>query len=214
MRPTSSSSSSSLRREYAHQWYGEYLSWQGRFDEALAESERARQLDPVSLIIASDHGAILYRARQYDRAIAQFRGALEMDPSFCHVCGYLVTSYIREGRFREALDVVNRYVRPLSKPWALSLEAIIYGEWGRRAEAEQALAKFEESDRTESAGHNAALLFAYIGMGHRDQAMTMLEKFFVEHSPVIPTLKTEPVYDPLRSDPRFQALLRRAGLAQ
>ena len=50
-------------------------------------------------------------------------------------------------------------------------------------------------------------------MGHRDQAIDMLEKFFVEHSPVIPTLKTEPVYDPLRSDPRFQALLRRVRLA-
>lgn len=198
----------------AHQWYGEYLSWQGRFNEALAESERARQLDPMSLIIASDHGAILYRARQYDRAIAQLRAVLEMDPSFCHACGYLVTSYIREGRFREALDAVNRYVRPLSKPWALSLEPIIYGEWGREAEAEKAFAKFEDADRTDSEQYKKALLFAYIGMGRKDQAMAMLEKFFVEHSPLISTLKTEPVYDPLRSDPRFQGLLRRAGLAQ
>lgn len=83
---------------------------------ALAEGERARQL---SLIIASDHGAVLYRARQYDRAIAQLRATLEMDPSFCHACWYLVISYVREGRFQEALDEVNRYVRPLSKPGAL-----------------------------------------------------------------------------------------------
>lgn len=51
-------------------------------------------------------------------------------------------------------------------------------------------------------------------MGRRDQAMALLERFFAEHSPIIPTLKTEPSYDPLRSDPRFQDLLRRAGLAQ
>ncbi len=57
----------------AHHWYAEYLSWEGRFDEALRESERARQLDPLSLIIAADKGAILYYARQYDRAIKAFR---------------------------------------------------------------------------------------------------------------------------------------------
>jgi Tfp pilus assembly protein PilF len=60
----------------AHQWYAECLSWQGRFDEALAESERARQLDPLSIIIASDHAVILYHSRQYDRAIAQARARL------------------------------------------------------------------------------------------------------------------------------------------
>src|SRR2546422_6535611 len=56
----------------AQHWYAEYLTWLGRFDEALRESERARQLDPLSLIIATDNGAILYYSRQYDRAIKQF----------------------------------------------------------------------------------------------------------------------------------------------
>src|ERR1700723_3175816 len=63
----------------AHQWYAEHLTWRGRFDEALRESERARQLDPPALIIAADNGAILYYARQYDRAIAQFTAARQMD---------------------------------------------------------------------------------------------------------------------------------------
>jgi TolB-like protein/DNA-binding winged helix-turn-helix (wHTH) protein len=66
----------------AHHWYAEFLAFQGRFDEAFAESERARQLDPLSLIIAADHGAILYFSRQYDRAIQQFRTVLEMEPDF------------------------------------------------------------------------------------------------------------------------------------
>ena len=66
----------------AHQWYAECLSFQGRFPEALEESERARQLDPLSLIIATDHAAILYFARQYDRAIEQFRAVLAMEPNF------------------------------------------------------------------------------------------------------------------------------------
>src|SRR3989475_11270086 len=66
----------------AHHWYAEHLMWLGRFDEALQESERARRLDPLSLIIASDNGAILYYSRQYDRAIQQFRAVREMDPNF------------------------------------------------------------------------------------------------------------------------------------
>ena len=66
----------------AHQWYAEYLAWQGRFDEALAESERARQLDPLSLIISADRAAILYYSRQYDRAIEQLRTVLDMESRF------------------------------------------------------------------------------------------------------------------------------------
>src|SRR5260370_9030518 len=66
----------------AHHWYAEYLSFQGRFDESFRESEPARQLGPLSLIIAADNGAILYFYRQYDRAIEQFRAVLEMEPNF------------------------------------------------------------------------------------------------------------------------------------
>src|SRR6266849_6676816 len=65
----------------AHHWYAEHLMWLGRFDEALTESERARQLDPLSLIIAADYGAILLFSRQYDRAIEQFRSVLRKDPN-------------------------------------------------------------------------------------------------------------------------------------
>ncbi len=69
----------------AHQWYAEFLMWQGRFDEALRESEAARRLDPLSLIIGTDRGAIFYFSRQYDRAIEQFHSVREMDPSFARV---------------------------------------------------------------------------------------------------------------------------------
>jgi TolB-like protein/DNA-binding winged helix-turn-helix (wHTH) protein/Tfp pilus assembly protein PilF len=197
----------------AHQWYAEYLSWMGRFDEALSESEQARKLDPLSLIIASDRGAVLYRARQYDRAIAQFRAVLDMDPHFAHPHGYLLISYIRAGRFTDALDEINRYTRPLSHAWAAAEEAIVYGEWGRTAEAEQALAKFEKYAQ-KSPPDPYARLPVYIGTGQKDQAMALLQKAFAERSPLISNLKTDPAYDPLRSDQRFQDLLRRVGLAQ
>lgn len=203
----------------AHQWYGEYLSWQGQFDEALAEGDRARGLDPLSLIIASDRGAILYRARQYDRAIAQFREVLALEPRFVQSTGYLMVSYIRTGRFNDALEVNNRYVRPLFPAWGAGNEAIVYGEWGRSAEAERALVKFEKISRKSPPDQYLKLnqylkLRVYIGTGQKDQAIAILEEFLAEHSHIIPTLKTEPAYDPLRSDPRFQDLLRRVGLAE
>ena len=92
----------------AHQWYAECLSFQGRFPEALEESERARQLDPLSLIIATDHAAILYFARQYDRAIEQFRAVLAMEPNFgrAHMVVYV---YVEKGMCPEALAETSRW---------------------------------------------------------------------------------------------------------
>src|SRR6266849_3110287 len=91
----------------AHQWYAECLSFQGRFDEALAESERARQLDPLSVIIARDHGTTLYFSRQYDRAIEQFRAVREMDPNFPR-SGALIEAYVQKGQFADALAELGK----------------------------------------------------------------------------------------------------------
>lgn len=197
----------------AHQWYAEYLSWQGRFEEALAESERARQLDPMSLIIASDHGAILYYSRQYDRAIAQCRAVLDMDPNFPRARGFLFTAYVEEGRFMEAQDALAQGHTPADSPWTWAGRAYLYGRWGRTTEAQQALAKFEllapklRSDRT------VAELYAYGPAGHKDKVIGILRKAYSEHSNAVVALKVDPSYDWLRSDPRFQDLLRQLGLS-
>lgn len=196
----------------AHHWYAEYLSWQGRFDQALAESERARQLDPRSLIIAADHGTILYYARQYDRAIAQYRAVLEMDPTFPRASGFLVRAYVGEGKFQEALDEIDRRRNPDDLWWTWADKAFLYGRWGRAAEARHAVERFEEIaahvqfDRTQGA------VPGYIGAGRNDLAIALLQKAYAEHSNVVADLKVEPLYDPLRADPRFQELQRRLGL--
>ena len=79
----------------AHHWYAELLAYSGRFDEAFAEIELARQLDPLSLIIATDRGEILYLSREYDRAIAQVRSVLDMEPGFLQAHYILVFSLYR-----------------------------------------------------------------------------------------------------------------------
>lgn len=197
----------------AHQWYGEYLSFQGRFDEALAESERARQLDPMSLIIARDDAFILYRAGQYDRAITEARSLLDMDPSFVPVSGCLVFADVRKGQFSDALYTVTRYIVPNSFEEASVDETVVYGEWGRLAQARRAFAKLEHCAHCHKV-FPEDLLRAYVALGRTDDAISALEKMYAQHSPVISILKTEPGLNPLRGNPRFQELLHKVRLDQ
>jgi TolB-like protein/DNA-binding winged helix-turn-helix (wHTH) protein len=195
----------------AHQWYAECLSFQGRFPEALEESERARQLDPLSLIIATDHAAILYFARQYDRAIEQFRAVIAMEPNFprAHM---LIYPYVEKGMFPEALSVASSW-RHGDGTAVWEIEAYIYGRWGKQQEAERALAhwKRESVDRLE--GAPLVVIEAYAATGRKEEALALIEKSYREHSNLVTMLKVEPALDPLRGDPRFQKSLRRAGLA-
>jgi TolB-like protein/DNA-binding winged helix-turn-helix (wHTH) protein/Tfp pilus assembly protein PilF len=197
----------------AHHWYAEHLMWRGRFDEALQESERARQLDPLSLIIAADRGAILYYARQYDEAIAQFRAVRELDPAFPRA-GIIVAAYEQKGMFAEALADIEggrTMYDSSNSPWYWSALAKAYGRTGQRERAERALEKLKELNRRQEVDADV-FIGAYTGMGDKDQTLAWLEKAYSQHSNVITTLKVEPDFDPLRGDPRFQDLLRRAGL--
>jgi TolB-like protein/DNA-binding winged helix-turn-helix (wHTH) protein/Tfp pilus assembly protein PilF len=202
-----------LNPNYAtgHQWFAEHLAWRGRFEEALRESERARQLDPLSLIIASDNAAILLYARQYDRAIAQFNAVREMDPNFPR--GLLIyAAYLHKGMFAEAQTVVeNKFAA--NSPWQLANLAYIYGRTGKRAPAERELRELLDINGRQPVDPMVIVL-AYIGMGDNDQAIAWLEKGYAAHSNGLTSIKVDPLYDPLRGDPRFQDLLRRVGLAQ
>jgi tetratricopeptide (TPR) repeat protein len=195
----------------AHHWYAEYLAYQARFDEAFAESERARQLDPLSLIIATDHGAILYFSRQYDRAVEQFRAVLDMEPDFprAHL---LVFAYVQKGLFPDALADIEKWRRVNDAPGIWSVQAYVYGRSGQQAEARRALEKFQQLNRRRQMDP-AAIALAYVGMENKDAAFAWLQKAYAEHSNALTALKVDPIYDPLRSDPRFQELLRRVGLA-
>jgi tetratricopeptide (TPR) repeat protein len=189
------------------------LTWLGRFDEALRESERARQLDPLSLIIAADNGATLYYSRQYDRAIAQFRTVREMDPNFPRT-GLIRFAYEQKGLFSDALEEIEKWRRAYGdQPWTWSELAYIYGRSGKQAQAEHALQKLQQLDHRHPVDP-ASIVWAYVGTGNKDQAFAYLEKAYVQHSSTLTSLKVEPGFDPLRSDPRYHDLLRRVGLAQ
>jgi TolB-like protein/DNA-binding winged helix-turn-helix (wHTH) protein/Tfp pilus assembly protein PilF len=195
----------------AHHWYAECLSFQGRFAEALEESERARQLDPLSLIIATDHAVILYFARQYDRAIEQFRAVLAMEPNFTHA-HMVVYAYIEKGMFPEALAETAEWRRSDGSPVS-EVEAYVYARWGKQRQAERALAQSQQDILHGREVSPFAVLEVYVAMGKKDQALATVEKWHREHSNLVTTLKVRPTLDPLRREPRFQELLRSIGLA-
>jgi adenylate cyclase len=195
-----------------HHWYAEYLALHGRFDEAFVEIERARQLDPLSLIIAADKGAILYFSRDYDRAIQQLRAVLDIEPNFprAHLLDF---AYVQKGMFAEALDDVDKWRRINDTPWSWMMLSYAYGRSGDKARARVTLRQLQQLNRRRPVDL-APLFVAYIGIGDKETALVWLEKAYLQHSPALTALKVDPIYDPLRSDPRFQDLLRRIGLAQ
>jgi TolB-like protein/DNA-binding winged helix-turn-helix (wHTH) protein/Flp pilus assembly protein TadD len=195
----------------AHQWYAECLAWQGRFQEALAESERARQLDPMSLIIAADHGAILYFARQYDRAIEQFRALQVMEPDFprAHL---VVLAYVEKGMFAEALtDIANWHHSDGTPVW--EVQAFILARAGQQEQARRMFAKWELWHKDRPRLTTAYIPMAYISMGRKDEAIAYMQQAYSEHSNAIVEIKVAPYCDPLRGDARFQNLLQLMRLA-
>ncbi|HUI84301.1 MAG TPA: tetratricopeptide repeat protein [Candidatus Binatia bacterium] len=195
----------------AHQWYAECLMFQGRFDEALKESDRARELDPLSLIIAADRGAILFYSQQYDRAIQELLQVREMEPNFPS-SGLIALAYAHEGMFDKALAT---YGPAVDSSWYWADRAQLYALAGRRADAQKmldellALQRRQPSPQPVNLGNVA---IAYLAVGKNEQALTLLEQAYKEQPRVLTNLRVNPAYDPLRSDPRFQDLLQRCGL--
>jgi TolB-like protein/DNA-binding winged helix-turn-helix (wHTH) protein len=196
----------------AHHWYAEHLMWRGRFDEALQESERARVLDPLSLIIAVDDAAILYNSRQYDRAIERLRAVMVMDPNFPRA-QIIIRAYTEKGQFAEALaDIESR--RQLFAPVSYWAElATLYGRSGQKSLAKHALQELQSLGRRQQIDP-CVFAWAYAGAGDKDQTLAWLEKAYSQHSYTLTALKVDPVFDPFRNDRKFQDVLQRVGLAQ
>jgi TolB-like protein/DNA-binding winged helix-turn-helix (wHTH) protein/Tfp pilus assembly protein PilF len=195
----------------AHQWYAECLGFEGRFDEAFAESGRARTLDPLSLIISADYAALLYFSRQYDRSIEQFRRVLEMEPNFPRA--YIVIfPLVEKGSYAEALADVDKWKQMVDSPWPSAVQVYVYARSGQMAQARQSLQKLQHADKREFQDP-AAMLMAQVGMDSKDETFAWLQKCYDARCPLT-TLKVDPMYDPLRSDPRFQKFLHAVRLAQ
>lgn len=194
---------------FAHQAYAFLLSDLGRHEEAIKEIKTARDLDPLFPRVAANVGNLLYKARKYDQALEELRKAIELFPEHGTNYTYTAYAYIGLGRYEEARASIQREEITGKDPIILS--AYIYAKWGRRKEAEESLKKIiEKSEKT----YISPVYIAYIYgvLGDYDRAFSLLEKAYSERDHQLQYLKVEPWFDPLRSDPRFKALLKRMNL--
>jgi tetratricopeptide (TPR) repeat protein len=137
----------------------------------------------------------------------------ELDPTFPRT-GVIRQAYVKKGLFTDALDEIEKWRHAWGdQPWTWSELAYVYGSSGQQSQARYALQKLLEWDHRKPVDP-AAVAWAYLGVGDKDQAFAYLEKAYVQHSNMLATLKVEPGFDPLRGDPRYQDLLRRVRLAE
>lgn len=193
-------------------WYSHYLTAMGRHDESIAISKRALEINPVDLSL-NEHLAWVYiMAGQYDRAIDQCRKTLEMDPNFVLAHRRLGEAYEYQRRYPEAIAEFQRaqelsggaivYKALLGEVFALS---------GRSEDAERSLRELARWSQRKYVS-SALIAAIYLDLGDRDQAFHWLDKAYDERSDLLTYAKVDPTFEPLRSDPRWPALLERLGL--
>ena len=194
----------------AHHWYSWHLSLVGRNTEAIAEMKKAQNLDPLSLIINADLAELLMIARSYDESIEQSRKTIEMDPNFGLAHNQLAQAYLQKGMNQEAILEFQKAVQ-LSEgsPTCAANLARAYATVGRRNDALQLLGDLKKSS-TAVYSHASEIAVVYAALGDKDRAMNWVEKGYQER--FNPGVLLRPGFDPLRSDPRFENLVRRIGM--
>jgi TolB-like protein/DNA-binding winged helix-turn-helix (wHTH) protein/Flp pilus assembly protein TadD len=193
----------------AHQWYAWHLAMVGRNGEAVQEMKKAENLDPLSLIISADMADILLIVRRFDESIKQSRKTLEMDFRFAIAHYELGQALAQQRMFTDAIEELQRAIEfsDGNKIFASNL-AYIYAIAGKKDKARELLANLMNASQGFSNASEIALV--YVGLGEKDQAMNWLEKAYKER--FNPSVLLRPCFDPLRSDPRFQDLMRRIAL--
>jgi TolB-like protein/DNA-binding winged helix-turn-helix (wHTH) protein/Tfp pilus assembly protein PilF len=202
----------SPRYANAHHWYGDYLSVVGRHEEALVEAKRAFELDPLSPMVDTWLGLRYYHARRYDEAIKQSRKILEFDPSFAPAHLLLGQAYVQKGLHAQAISELQS-ATSLSGNSSLYMAqgGVAYAVAGKTAEALSVIDQLlKVAKRSYVSSYGLAQIYA--ALGDKQHAMKWLQSSYDERAVWLQYLKVDPVLDSLRSDPRFQGLLRRMDL--
>ena len=195
----------------AHHWYADYLDMVGRPDEAVAEIERARRLDPLSRIIAGEVGYTYMMARRYDDALRQLRATLELDPGFPQTWSYLCGVYVLERMPREATAACERATALSGRIKGMGRLAVAYALAGERPKAAAVLRELKARSRREYVPPHF-IAQAELAVGDTARAFEWLERAYAARDPTLTQNLFDPLWDPLRADPRFVRLRQRMGL--
>ena len=193
----------------ARQQFANYcLLAMGRFDEALAEARRATELEPLSPVISADYAWALFFAKRYDEAMEQLKQTLSLDPNFYLTRRYLAIVYHAQGAYAEAAAEFRRALALYDDPYSRALLAQSLAKLGQIGEARKIVRELE----AQSAGHyvpSSGLALAYWTLGEKDKAFMYLEKDITERASRCVLYSVHPIFDDLRSDPRFTEMVRR-----
>ena len=191
----------------AHHWFAsDVLGALGESEHEVAEMRRARDLDPLSLVINTNLGAALLRAHRFDEAIAQLRKTVALDNRFGYGRQTLGMALQLKGQIPEAIVEYQAAIALDPSPTYLSLLGHVYGTIGRKEEATKLLGQIQDTGKSRYVDPYY-LAIVHLGLGDREAALTALEKSFEElNGNTLEYIRTDPFLDPLRADPRFEAL--------
>jgi TolB-like protein/Tfp pilus assembly protein PilF len=198
----------------AHAYYGWLLVSEGRFQEGIDESRRARELDPLAIESNTIVACNFYFARRYDEAINQLRSILDIAPDYWLARMFLGLAYEARGDLSHALPELQEARKiETDTPWPLAELGHAYAASGKKSEAEQTL---KELKNWSQVAYVPAYSFAetYVGLGENEQALAWLRKAVKDRSMLLTFLKVDPEFDSLHSDSRFQELERDVGLPE
>jgi TolB-like protein/Tfp pilus assembly protein PilF len=191
----------------AHQWYGSSaLTALGRFDEAIPEVKRAIALDPLSLVINADLGNSYYRARRYDEAIKQLRKTVDLDPGFYYAHWNLGSALAASGDLAGAIEEYEKARSLNDDPSMLGLLGNAYAAAGKKAEAIKIRDELEAISKQRYVS-DYSFAIVNLGLGYRDEALRRLQRSYQDRAgDSLRFIRVDPLLDPLRRDPRFEAL--------
>ncbi len=200
----------------AHGYYGYYLECMGRFDEAIAHRQHELELDPFSPAANQGLAFTYIRARRYREAIEQLKKALELYPNDYQAHWMLSWVYALMGAHQEARHYADKALALSPSPDDTVLLAVVgwvYGVTGMRSEASRLLSQLSRL-ATQAYVDPIFPATVVVGLGDKDRAIELIRSSVTQRSPAVARLKVEPMWDPLRDDPRFQSLLRRLNFPE
>jgi adenylate cyclase len=197
-----------------HHWYGELLMYTGNFELSSREYSLAVELDPVSPGIIKDHGIYFYYTRQYDKAIDMALIALEMEPGFVSAHRLLSMAYQGKGLYEMAIE--NNQIwgeQSRNKIKMMISLAQIYAASGNNKEAKKIIEDGQIQKKIGS-NDNRGIALVYAALGENDLAFEWLEKSYKNHEESLCSLKIDQKIDNLRSDPRFNNMLKQLNFPE